>query len=66
MRLERLIRDAESSGILDLSELSPCGQLALFRTLRNKSTLSEQSLDRLMTTWLVGLARGSKFKEHYS
>lgn len=65
-RLERLIRDAESSGILNLSELSPCGQLALFRTLRNKSTLSEQSLDRLMTAWLIRLARGSKFKEHYT
>lgn len=65
-RLERLIRDAESSGILDLSELSPCSQLALFRTLRNKSKISEQSLDRLMTTWLIRLARGSKFKEHYS
>ncbi|MDR4497122.1 MAG: hypothetical protein MRK02_04240 [Candidatus Scalindua sp.] len=65
-RLERFVRDAENSGILDLSELSPCAQLALFRTLRNKSTLSEQSLDRLMTTWLVGLARRSKLKEHYS
>jgi len=58
MRLERCIRAAESSGILDISGFSPCGQLALFRTLRSKSTLSEQSLDRLMTTWLINLARG--------
>ena len=66
LRLESIIREAESSGILDLSELSPCGQLALFRTLRNKSKLSEQSLDRLMTTWLITLARGRRFKERYS
>lgn len=66
MRLGRLVGEACSSGILDLSELSPCGQLALFRTLRVKSNLSEQSLDRLMTTWLVSLARGRKFKEQYS
>ncbi len=66
MRLERIIREAESGGILDLSGLSPCGQLALFRMLRNKSKLSEQSLDRLMTAWLVSLARGRKFQEQYS
>lgn len=65
VRLERLVRDADNSGILDLSRLSPCGQLALFRMLRNKSNLSEQSLDRLMTTWLVNLARGRKFQEQY-
>jgi hypothetical protein len=66
LRLERCIREAESSGILDLSGLSPCGQLALFRTLRNKSKLSEQALDRLMTTWLITLARGRTFEEQYS
>jgi hypothetical protein len=66
LRLGRFIREAESSGLLDVSELSPCGQLALFRTLRNKSKLSEQSLDRLMTTWLINLAKGRKFEEQYS
>jgi hypothetical protein len=66
LRLENIVRSAADSGILNLSELSPCGQLALFRMLRNKSELSEQTLDRLMTTWLISLARGRKFEEPYS
>ncbi len=65
-KLEKLVRDADTSGILDLSHLSPCGQLALFRMLRNRSTLSEEALDRLMRLWLLNLARGRRFKEPYS
>jgi len=65
-RLNRIIEAAEKNGILDLSQLSPCGQLALFRMLRNKSKISEESLDRLMTTWLIRLAQGRTFKERYS
>jgi hypothetical protein len=65
-RLKRFIREADRTGYLDLSELSPCGQLALFRMLRNKSNISEQSLDRLMSAWLISLAKGRKFKEQYS
>lgn len=65
-RLESLIRAAESNGILDLSGLSPCAQLALFRMLRSKSKVSEQALDRLMTTWLVNLATERRFEERYA
>jgi hypothetical protein len=65
-RLERVTHDAEATGVLDLSQFSPCGQLAVFRMLRDKSTLSEEALDRLMTTWLVTLARGRRFKEPYA
>lgn len=66
VRLNRIIEAAEADGILDLSQLTPCGQLALFRMLRNRSKISEKSLDRLMSTWLITLAQGRTFKERYS
>ncbi len=62
-KLEGIIMTAKKTGILDISGFSPCGQLALFRTLRDKNLLTEKSLDRLMTKWLILLSKSRKIKE---
>jgi len=58
--LERIIRSATSSGTLNLTELSPCAQLAVFRLIKDKGSISEQTLDRIMTMWLVKLGKTRK------
>jgi hypothetical protein len=43
------------SGVLNLRNLKPCAQLAVFGELRAHYRISEARLDRLMTQWLMRL-----------
>ena len=52
--LLRIARTA-NSGALDLKGLSPCAQLAVFRTIRDKGKLTEERIDGIMTKWLLKL-----------
>lgn len=58
--LKSIIRRAVPGRLPDMSTLSPCGQLALLRTLRDTRNLSESSIDDMMTAWLVMLSRRKK------
>lgn len=44
------------TGRLDLRPLSPSAQLAVFRTIRDRGNVSEDTIDRMMTGWLEALA----------
>ncbi|HAW50211.1 TPA: hypothetical protein DCX16_04615 [bacterium] len=59
-KLLRIARTAES-GVLNLRGLSPCAQLAVFRMIRDKGRLKEETLDRIMTKWLVKLGEKRKY-----
>lgn len=50
---------AAKSGVLDLRGVTPCAQLAVFGQLRERHSMSEERLDRIMTEWLrrLGAAR---------
>jgi hypothetical protein len=50
-------RNAARTGIVDLSGLSPCAHLAVFRALKDGGVAGDDALDRLMTTWLQHLGR---------
>jgi len=63
-RIDRRIREATATGILDLSGLSPCGQLAVFNAIRARGALSATALDRLMTRWLRLLAERARVPEN--
>jgi hypothetical protein len=54
MELQRIVKSAES-GALDLKGLSPCAQLAVFRLIREQGKLKEETIDRIMTKWLLKL-----------
>lgn len=54
-RLQNIAAKAAASRKLNLHALSPCGQLALFRLMRDQRLVSDALLDRLMTRWLAGL-----------
>jgi hypothetical protein len=54
-RLQHIGANAMASGRLNLHGLSPCGQLALFRVMRDERHVGDRQLDRLMTQWLVRL-----------
>jgi hypothetical protein len=47
-------------GRVRLGGLGPCGQLAVFRLLRERGETGEEALDKLMTRWLGNLAEGSR------
>lgn len=54
------LRDVASqadSGAMDLRGLRPCAQLTVFRLVKEAGALSEERLDRLMTSWLLALGR---------
>lgn len=53
-RLARIAAGARS-GVLALRGLTPCTQLAVFGQLRDRQAMSEERLDRIMTTWLQRL-----------
>jgi hypothetical protein len=55
-RLHALAREGMGSRVLRLGGLSPCGQLALFRLIRDFRLMSASGLDNVMTTWLQTLA----------
>lgn len=54
-KLQSIARGA-NSGALVLEGLSPCTQLAVFRVIRDHGRLEEETLDRIMTRWLLKLA----------
>lgn len=54
--LERIAGTSES-GVLDLKELRPCAQLAVFRLIREKKKFSEDIIDKVMTDWLIKLGQ---------
>ena len=54
-RLRAIAANAVASGRLNLHGLPPCGQLALFRVMRDERRMSDRQLDRLMSEWLVRL-----------
>jgi hypothetical protein len=55
-RLGRIV-SAAKDGVIRLSGLPAPAQLAVFRLLRERVTISEEKLDDLMSNWLVGLSR---------
>ena len=58
-KLEMLAKMADS-GIVMLTGLNPCAQLALFWVLRYKKHLGEEIIDRVMTKWLIRLGKQRK------
>jgi hypothetical protein len=52
--IERIARTCET-GTLVLKGLRPCVQLAVFRLLRDKKKFSEETIDSVMTEWLIKL-----------
>lgn len=55
-RLRDVARQADS-GAMDLRGLRPSAQLAVFRLVKESGMLSEEKLDRLMTSWLIRLGQ---------
>jgi hypothetical protein len=50
------IAESMESGKLDLTQISPCLQLAVFRMIRDKQKkFSENFIDKMMTDWLIRL-----------
>ena len=48
------------SGKLDLRNLRPCTQLAVFRWVRDNTNYNEDVIDKMMTDWLVRLGKSQK------
>ena len=57
-----LKRRAASShiGSIDLRGMPPSSHLAVFRLLKEQGKISEENLDRIMTRWLLELAKNRK------
>ena len=51
------IVESMDSGKLDLSKISPCVQLSVFRMMRDRKKFSEDFIDRIMTDWLIKLGK---------
>jgi hypothetical protein len=60
--IDQRVRDAATTGVLDLSGLSPCGQLAVFRAVKDQGAVADAALDRLMTRWLHHLAHRARVR----
>ncbi|TVM03043.1 MAG: hypothetical protein CV087_07180 [Candidatus Brocadia sp. WS118] len=58
-RLQRFAITA-NAGVLSLEGLSPCTQLAVFRVIRDHGKFKEETLDRIMTKWLLKLGKKRK------
>lgn len=52
-KFRQVLRDAERTGMINLKNLTPCGQLGFFGYFRLISRISEKQLDRIMTKWLI-------------
>jgi len=52
------VTDAKN-GHVDLRGIPPSSHLAVFRLIKERESLDEDTLDALMTRWLIALA-GSK------
>lgn len=57
-RLREVARQA-GSGTMDFRGLPPGAQLAVFRLVKEDTKVSEEMLDRLMTSWLLRLGRAA-------
>lgn len=55
-KLRRIAMTA-NAGVLNLKGLSPCMQLAVFRVIRDHGKLEEETLDKIMTKWLLKLGK---------
>jgi len=55
-KLQSIINLAET-GVLKLTGLSPCAQLAVFRLLQDADGYTEPTVYKLMTSWLKSLGR---------
>ncbi|MDH3657136.1 MAG: hypothetical protein OEM77_03270 [Nitrosopumilus sp.] len=58
--LMSLVKNFKNFGKLDLRDLSPSEQLAVFVMLKYTENISEKNLDILMTRWLVNLGQKNK------
>jgi hypothetical protein len=56
---------AIDSGKLDLRHFSPCMQLSMFRSIRDKKNFGEDHINRIMTHLLIKLGE-SRFKPKMS
>jgi hypothetical protein len=54
VNIEKFAENAKL-GKLDLRKSSPCTQLSIFRFIRDQKNYSEESIDKIMTNWLVRL-----------
>ena len=59
-RIERIVRSAKN-GVLDLSGLTPCVQLCVFRMLRDNSIFNENTIEKMMLLWLEMLGKRRMF-----
>jgi hypothetical protein len=60
-RIEKIIRSVEKNRVLDLTGLSPCTQLCVFRMLRDNGKFSENTIDKMMALWLTKLGEYRMF-----
>ena len=54
--LERIAKTSEA-GRVNLKGLRPSVQLAVFRLIRDKKRLNEETIDKVMTEWLIKLGQ---------
>lgn len=57
----RRVAVTADSGTLELSSLSPCAQLTVFRLIRDQGKLKEEVIDRIMTKWLLKLGEKRRY-----
>lgn len=53
----RAVADTAKSGCLNLTGLAPSVQLAVFRVVRERSPLTEDALNGVMSKWLIKLGQ---------
>jgi hypothetical protein len=56
----RNIAESIESGMLDLTQISPCVQLSVFRMIRDRKKFNEDFIDKLMTDWLIRLGESRR------
>jgi hypothetical protein len=69
-RLHRIAKAGVARRILQFGGLSPCAQLAVFRTMKDFEMVSAEGLDNLMSRWLKRLAARKRLeclpaRKHY-
>lgn len=56
----RKIAESIESGKLDLTRISPCVQLSVFRMIRDRKKFNEDFIDKIMTKWLIRLGESRR------
>lgn len=59
-RIERIVHSTEN-GVLDLTGLSPCAQLCVFRMVRDNGKFGENAINKMMGLWLTKLGERRMF-----